>query len=367
MTIQDKWGLVSNFKKNDTEGQTGRPEYWVDQLKKPNEKVLKKCAFHFSSKGVVWLDGFAKLGGLATLHQLLQDYDKKFVSLLLLWRLTVLSRTEENNKMKELVVQSLYKVANAKKGSPILMAVPGLINTVSMMWNCPSLKVEVRVSILKTLTIVCAQSGGHRMIMEVMTAYKKEKKERARFHTLVNVFNDTDHPALLLAIITFINALIGCPKDLDTRVMIRRELLQLNLNDGLTKLRKWEGSDDSIAEQIDAQLEKYDAIALEDEKQLKTRFDHIGDTSNIVFSDTDWMFHKIVDILKKSEYGGLEDFQAILVDLLGMDPKATKGKKFPSGIASWVLCWRFLHQISLLGEKSFTQSTDGKKKLFSEI
>lgn len=82
MTIVDKWGLVSNYKKNDTEGQTGRPEYWVDQLKKPSEKVLKKCAFHFSSKGVKWLGDFAKLGGFTILHQLLKDYHKKYASLL---------------------------------------------------------------------------------------------------------------------------------------------------------------------------------------------------------------------------------------------------------------------------------------------
>lgn len=76
MTIADKWGLVSNYKKNDTEGQTGTPEYWVDQLKSPNEKVLKKCAFHLSSKGNVWLDKFAKQGGFTILHNLLKDYDK---------------------------------------------------------------------------------------------------------------------------------------------------------------------------------------------------------------------------------------------------------------------------------------------------
>lgn len=262
--------------------------------------------------------------------------------------------------MKDLVVQSLYKVANAKKGAPILMGVPGLIHTIAMMWNCPSLKIEVRISVLKTLQIVCTQSGGHRMIVEVMTEYKKEHKESARFATLVKTFNETDHPALLLALVTLFNSLIGCPKDLDTRLTIRRELLQLNLNDGLAKLRKYEGgADESITEQIDAQLEKYDEIVSEDDKQLKTRFDHIGDTANIVFSDSDWMFHKIVDILKKSEHAGLEEFKDLLIDLMGMDPKAVNDKKFPSGVASWVLCWRFIHQISLLSESSFTQNTDG--------
>lgn len=208
------------------------------------------------------------------------------------------------------------------------------------------------------------------MIVEIMSAFKKQNKESARFATLVKVFNESDHIGLQLALITFFNAIIGCPKDLDTRVSFRRELLQLNLIDGLTKLRKWEGgSDESVTAQVDAQLEKYDEIVSEDDKQLKTRFDHIGDTSTIVFSDSDWMFHKIVDILKKSEYGGLEELKDILVDLMGLDPKTMDKKtKFPRGIASWVLCWRFIHQISLLGEGSFTQSTDGAhRKVFSKI
>lgn len=240
------------------------------------------------------------------------------------------------------------------------MGVSGLVNTIAMMWNCPTLKVEVRISVLKTLQIVCSQSGGHRLIVEIMTAYKKEKSENARFSTLVSTFVETDYPGLLLALMTLFNALIGCPKDLDTRLTIRRELTQLNLNDGLAKLRKYEGgADDSITDQIDAQLEKYDEIVKEDDKQLKTRFDHIGDTANIVFSDPDWMFHKIIDSLKKPEYGGLDEFKDLLIDLMGIDPKQTKEKKFPSGIASWVLCWRFIHQISLLGEGSFTQSKDG--------
>lgn len=68
---------------------------------------------------------------------------------------------------------------------------------------------------------------------------------------------------------------------------------------GLDKLRKFESEDDALESQVDHEIEVYDGMLAADNLQIETRFDHVGDVTTIVFSDTNWLFNKIKESVTK--------------------------------------------------------------------
>ena len=67
--------------------------------------------------------------------------------------------------------------------------------------------------------------------MDAMLHYKNKNNEQYKFQNLVKNFGYSVHLDLKVAYMTFINAVINVPTDIDMRVSIRNEFLRLGLKD----------------------------------------------------------------------------------------------------------------------------------------
>jgi hypothetical protein len=72
---EQKWALVVNAKKSEsTEGEEGKPIFWVNKLRHDATlKVLEKITFYVGHKGVNWIEAFDSLGGIQLLADMLAE------------------------------------------------------------------------------------------------------------------------------------------------------------------------------------------------------------------------------------------------------------------------------------------------------
>lgn len=350
MGLKEKWSLVLNYQTAvKSEGQEGRAEFWVTKLKsEPSSEVLKSLAFHFGSKGVNWLEEFAQLGGVKQLGIIFDQINRK--------------SNDENDKMKVQMIQALDKLMNNQRGLDVALSTPGMLKQLTLSYSDKALDEESRHLVLKLLTAVCMTPGGHPQVMGGLNAFKDVHKEKTRMETLVKVLKDTpnDNVDLIVAYITFINALANAPSDLDVRVSIRKELEALGFADEvLTRLRKI-SIDDAPA--LDQQIEVFDEEREADEKEANNRFKHLDLTlDSIELDNLDWLFTKTKELAK---VGKLTPYlRSLLRDLVAIDPNGQDAE------TRWALLTKLVHQVVFIStwigdEDSLPKDREGREYLY---
>ena len=100
--------------------------------------------------------------------------------------------------------------------------------------------IHTRITILGLLAAVCLcfDTDGHKQVLESMTHLKTVKRETARFESIVNELKNSDNLDYNTNALTFINAIVNSPADIDVRTFLREEFVRLGFGDILAKLKK---------------------------------------------------------------------------------------------------------------------------------
>eukprot|EP01125_Pyxidicula_operculata_P017532 TRINITY_DN613_c0_g3_i1.p1 TRINITY_DN613_c0_g3~~TRINITY_DN613_c0_g3_i1.p1 ORF type:complete len:1231 (-),score=370.74 TRINITY_DN613_c0_g3_i1:66-3344(-) len=348
MPVEQKWTLIQaeearKKESKTTEGDSGKPQYWIIKLKaEPTPDVLREVTFHIQSKGVNWLEDFAKLGGISQLGEIFDNLLKKQLSSKL---------SKEEKEMKTLIVKTVDKIMNNQTGLDLVMSSPNFIKILTLSYNDKHFSDDSKGLVLKLLSFVCLIPGGHSIVSSAMSNYKEVHREKSRFDTLVKLTKETESSMLRVSYLTFINALCNAPSDIDVRIKIRKELENLSFNDVLSHLRKLK--DDHP--EVDQQLDIYYDEKSNDEDEVNQRFSHVGTTPQN--DDIDWLYNKLKELNVQSQLTPY--LKQLLSDLLGINPESK------SGPAQWALSSRVIHQISLMrdfigDEESTAKDAEGE-------
>ena len=88
-------------------------------------------------------------------------------------------------------------------------------------------------------------------MVEAANGHQLTRKESNRFELLVKLLETSESGSLLLAALSFINALVNGSNDWDTRNTLRQELDARGLKDAFRRIRSIE---DEEADILDAQI-----------------------------------------------------------------------------------------------------------------
>jgi hypothetical protein len=116
--------------------------------------------------------------------------------------------------------------------SKILSMEKGL-NVLAICLDFPeTMETKYKIMVLGLLTVVCGTGhDGHRKVMSSLQYYREKKAEKKRFEHLLWSLENCKELDLQVAYMSFINALINSPTDIDLRMAIRSEFLKLGLGD----------------------------------------------------------------------------------------------------------------------------------------
>jgi hypothetical protein len=92
-----------------------------------------------------------------------------------------------------------------------------------------------------------------RLVLDGMTHYKNKNGEIHRYESLVKNFEQSVHLDMKVAYMSFINALINVPTDIDMRISIRNEFIRLGITHVIEKFKAMadEKEDIELVTQID--------------------------------------------------------------------------------------------------------------------
>ncbi|KAL3874321.1 hypothetical protein ACJMK2_037352 [Sinanodonta woodiana] len=173
------------------------------------------------------------------------------------------------------IIGCVKALMNNTQGRAHVLAHPNSINIIAQSLSCENLK--TKVAVLEILGAVCLVPGGHRKALEAMLHFQKYAAERTRFQSLIFDMDRStgvyrEDVSLKTAIISFINALVGCGpgKDhLEFRLHLRYEFLMLGIQPVIDKLRKHDN------ETLNRHLDFFEMMRNEDEKVLAKKFEGV--------------------------------------------------------------------------------------------
>ncbi len=146
----------------------------------------------------------------------------------------MLSQTDKLQMQIEMI-RILEVLMRTKIGFNSVLSAENGIRTLALCMDIP--QDEVRSKVFKLLTVVCIASPSNQLkVMDGMKHYKDRKKEKQRFSNLLAHFEYAPTMEEKVNIMTFINALVNTPTDLDVRISIRSEFEKLGF-DKLLKVR----------------------------------------------------------------------------------------------------------------------------------
>ncbi|XP_045499988.1 disheveled-associated activator of morphogenesis 1 isoform X1 [Colias croceus] len=169
------------------------------------------------------------------------------------------------------LIAGIKALMNNSTGRAHVLAHPTSIDLIAQSLDTENVK--TKVAALEILGAVCLVPGGHKKVLEAMTAYQKHAGERARFSSVVGALGRgaaRDQLPLDTALMSFVNAVLsyGPGEDsLEFRLHLRYELLMLGIQPVIEKLRKYEN------ETLDRHIEFFEMVRSEDERELARRFE----------------------------------------------------------------------------------------------
>lgn len=152
--------------------------------------------------------------------------------------------------------QCLKIMMNVQQGLDAVLATTYSMRKLSLCIDSENPTVQNTVLTLLAAVCLCFETDGHKQVLEAMSHFKLVKRENARFETLVRQLAASDDVAYQTAALTFINAIVNSPADIDVRTFLRSEFQRLGLADTLAQLTEQsrEGSDLRI--QIEGQQQR---------------------------------------------------------------------------------------------------------------
>jgi len=340
LSIDNKWLLVSNWKKNESMDNT--EEFFKLLSEEFSIQNVEKLGFLFLHKPIHWLNKWHELGGndllIRNLKKMLRNKKKDGDSG------RKKNGDSDENSMKEQILNTIYNFTNNNnEGLTNLTRAKDAINTLIQFLFDDSLSEETRLLVYRLLSVLCLFPESHSRIMSAFEKFKSQKKEEHRFQTLLSLLLSSNSKKLQVSIMTFLHATTNGPADIEFREFIRKELDDHNFKDILKKISSSvEDTDDTL--ELEDQIKNYEETIEEDIKIMKNRFHHLDDP-DINFSnlEEEEIYNKIKKIIDSRELN--EYFTELLRDILGIDPNDKNFKP------KWALVTKVARQVSQMGKK----------------
>eukprot|EP00727_Mastigamoeba_balamuthi_P006755 m51a1_g270 putative actin binding protein (1085) ;mRNA; f:247246-251973 len=238
--------------------QTGRvrdtPQYFVGALRaEPAVGVVRSLRVCLAGEGVSWVSSFISLGGGDELAAIVESVlrsggftrdDKAFLA-----ECALAIKGLANNDA------GFQSVANQR----VMNLVVGLLGVVD--------DPEARVVVFQLMAAVSLES--HAIVLAAMEEHRQAHRQRSRWSPTISTLGapwDTNTPEeLRTAAMTLVNALVLHPDELSVRMALREELYRNGLRELLAQQR-------GRSQMLDAQIEAFEDVALEDEYQQDELF-----------------------------------------------------------------------------------------------
>lgn len=296
------------------------PEFFVQGLQaEAGLEVVTQLRVCLGSKPVTWMDRFLELDGVMYLLEVLSNVEAKS------------NKTDDDQLVERECLKCLKIVMNVQQGLDSVLNTAYAMRKLSLCIDSANPSVQHTVLTLLAAVCLCFDTDGHKQVLEAMTHFKLVKREEARFQTLVDQLKNSDDASYQTAALTFINAIVNSPADIDVRTFLRAEFARLGLPEILEKLtdNSREGSDLRI------QIEVYEEEAQYDQDELDDRFQQLDCDINDIDS--------VLRVLKERTSGNVleKSFLGLCQSLLtlGLDPE--------SGLKSWLCAEKLVQQVSL--------------------
>ncbi|KAJ3031043.1 Diaphanous [Rhizophlyctis rosea] len=202
-------------------------------------KHLQSLEVSLRTEPIQWVKDFIAGDGLPLLLNLMKGLG------------AFASPTKDDREALYQTTRSLRALMNNTHGlTSFLTSADGVHTLTLLLYIWTSLEDSTRVWKNKTMALdllsaVCfVPPDGHLKILESLQDWRDKRGEKRRFDVLVRGLRLEDIPedggAYLeyqIACLTFINAIVNSPEDLDFRVMLRNEFIELGIIDLLPPLR----------------------------------------------------------------------------------------------------------------------------------
>jgi prefoldin subunit 5 len=214
---------------------------------------------------------------------------------------------------------------------------------------------EWRLRVLKILTVLSLMSSdGHRLVIDGFTYFRQVKKEKNRFETLIKHFTAAPTVESSTLYLTFINAIINSPNDIDLRLALRTEFNKLGIENIIKKLKDQLAKENDV--DLETQVDTFEEEGKDDFKELTERFQDL----DININNPDEVFKALKEQARKN--GIAQNFLGALQNMLIMTLKTSDIQK---GIAGFLLACRIIRQISL--NKETIGATDENQIQLKEL
>jgi dishevelled associated activator of morphogenesis len=299
---------------------TDTPEFFVQGLQaEAGMEIVTNLRVCLGSKPVTWMDRFLELDGVMYLLEVLSNVEAKS------------NKTDDDQLVERECLKCLKIVMNVQQGLDSVLNTPYSMRKLSLCVDSENASVQQTVLTLLAAVCLCFETDGHKQVSEAMSHFKLVKREDARFQTLVEQVKDSDSVQYQTAALTFINAIVNSPADIDVRTFLRAEFNRLGLSKVLERLTEEsrEGSDLRI------QIEVYEEEAQYDKEELADRFEALDcDVTDI---------DSVLKVLKDRTTGNVleKSFLGLCQSLL------TLGLDEATGLKSWLCAEKLVQQVSL--------------------
>ncbi|KAI9142770.1 formin homology 2 domain-containing protein [Paraphysoderma sedebokerense] len=194
------------------------------QNSKALAKELQGLEISLRTQQLSWVGDFIKVNGLTTVYEILERLCGKK------------HPTPDDLECIHNLIRCLKAVMNNSTGLQALLVFKNSINFLSLSYDCENLRMkQVVLELLASLCFV--PPNGHELVSDALTYYKDKKKEIYRFDDIMTDFKVGMDVEFQKACLTFVNAFVNSPAELDFRMSLRFEFLDLGLNEVIADLK----------------------------------------------------------------------------------------------------------------------------------
>jgi len=188
VSVENKWAMVCQYKSVETAKTSGKvqntPQFWTANIKEISSldsakalEVLRELQIVLGGENLDFLKVFCEAGGLAALLDVLGTIEQN------IHRRTMtegsLQKEDVQIQTQRIGVLCVQRLLNNRTGLLETMKTEGGVKKLCL---CLDMEEDMRLRIVKILTLLCLmqpealnQAGGHKLVIDGMTAYKSLK------------------------------------------------------------------------------------------------------------------------------------------------------------------------------------------------
>ena len=299
---------------------TETPQFYVNSMQAElSLQLITGLRIALGAQPIEWLKTFTELHGVDILLTVLSDVESKA------------RKVQEDFQLETECLKCLKIIMNIQVGLDAVLKTDLGLRKLALCLS--SENIHTRTTILGLLAAVCLcfDTDGHRQVLEAMSHFKLVKRETTRFEQLIFELKNSENLDYITNALTFINAIVNSPGDIDVRTFLREEFVRLGFGDILAKLKKQAKEESDLF----IQIEVYEEEAQFDKEELLERFRELKCDVN----DLESIISTLVNQLKGTLIE--KSFLAVMQNLITLPNDKDKGLK------TWICVEKLVQQVSL--------------------